>query len=277
MTFKQTLQQFLQMNEQDRTRYFEQHHELLQQLTSHIDTLDAELRDQYIYHTFVELLRHNLLNAEQLKALFHTINEHYLFLGLGDQQTDSVFSRSFAALLMADLLTVDQQQRILPADVLTPVFEKLATSLLYEQDTRVFVEGKGWAHSIAAYADLLVIVIQHDAFPMQLAYKILQSLKDTSWKGYVYTDDEEERFNRIIQALIAKNVPEDILIEWTEQSFDKLDMHLMLFGYNEAFFKGRTCTLHLMKTCYFALKMNNQMPLLQNVIYGQIGKWFSLR
>ena len=105
---------------------------------------------------------------------------------------------------------------------------------------------------------------------------ILQAVKSCLWKETVYVDDEEERLVGVIEALITFGMPEEVLMEWVEQVFDKLDMHLFQNGYNAAFFKARTCTLNLMKTFYFILKTKNIMPKLEGVVYLQIGKWLKL-
>lgn len=279
MQLKETLHHFLQLDLVERTNYLKENsNELLNHMLSEIGSVDPELRDQFIYRTFNELLANHLLNDLDIIMLFEqAISDDYLFYNMGEQNTDSVFTRSFTALLVADLLAIDSQKQILPSTTLAHFFDRVVNYLSNEKDTRVFVDGKGWAHSIAYGADLLTACIQHPAFEIKMAPRILQALKDALWKGYVYTDDEEERFVNILEALIIKGMPEEVFIEWTEQLFDKLDMHLFNQGYNEDFFKGRTCTLNLMKTFYFALKIKNWMPTLQGVIYGQIGKWFKLR
>lgn len=279
MTLKETLQSFLQMDYAHKVVFIKDSQlSLIDGMLAHIGSPDAELRDQYIYQTFHDLINNQLLSDEGLTYLFEkTSSKDLLLFQIREQSSDSVFTRALSALVLANLITFDAQERRLPAEMLVSFFEKAPQLMSLEQDLRTFVANKGWAHSIAASADLIVAVIKHPLFELRFSPVILQALKNSLWKGCVYVDDEEERFTRIINALIIKSIPEELLIEWIEQLFDKLDMHLLHYGYDETFFKGRTVTLNFMKTLYFSLKMKNQMPSLQNTIYTLIGKWFTLR
>lgn len=250
---------------------------LLQQMLTQIGSTDAELRDHLIYRSFITLLSDNLLSSQQLQYLFDTAtSESYLYYQIGEEHTDSVFTRSFSALLIADILAKDAELLILEDEGLDIFFKKIGRYLLLEKDTRGHVEGKGWAHSIAHGADLATVMIKHPKFNLQYAPFILHALKLVTWKENVYVNDEEERLVNIIQALLHRGFSVEALIEWVEQVFDKFEMHLLTQGYNDSFFSGRTCTLNFMKTLYFALKMNNEAPKLQNVLYGQIAKWLKL-
>lgn len=278
MTIKETLQSFSTMTLTERQTFMSQHSDwLLQEMLTHIGTVDAELRDQYIYRSFIDLLSDNLVNPQQLQFLFDTAtSDDFLYLQIGEKTTDSVFTRSFSALLVAGILAKDAELLILNDDSLQIFFKKIGRYLLLEQDTRGFVPDKGWAHSIAHGADLASTTIKHPKFDLQYAPSILHALKLVTWKDTVYVNDEEERLINIVHALLNQNYSEEALIEFVEQVFDKFEMHLMMQGYNESFFSGRTCTLNFMKTLYFFLKMNNKAPQLQNAIYGQVAKWLKL-
>ncbi|MFJ7369824.1 DUF2785 domain-containing protein [Lysinibacillus sp. NPDC098008] len=278
MMIQEALQNFSTMTLSERQAFMSQHGEwLLQQMLAHIGSTDAELRDHSIYRTFIDLLSDNLLSTQQLQYLFQTaISEDFLYLHIGENNTDSVFTRSFSALLVAGLLAKDVELLVLDDDDLQTFFKKIGRYLLVEQDTRGYVQDKGWAHSIAHGADLAATAIKHPKFNLQYAPSILHALKLVTWKDIVYINDEEERFVNIVEALLDQHYSEEALIEFVEQSFDKFEIHLMTQGYNESFFSGRTSTLNFMKTLYFSLKMNNKAPQLQNIIYGQVAKWLKL-
>lgn len=278
MELKETLQTFSTMTFAARQALLlEDGDTLLQQMLTHIGSTDVELRDRLIYRTFITLLSDNLLTSRQLQFLFDTaISDEFLYSLIGEENTNSVFTRSFSALLVAGILAKDAELLILEDEGLDVFFKKIGRYLLLEKDTRGQVEEKGWAHSIAHGADLATMIIKHPKFNFQYAPSILHALKLVTWKDVVYINDEEERLANIIEALLNRGYSEDALIEWVEQVFDKFEMHLLTQGYNSSFFSGRTCTLNYMKTLYFSLKMNNQAPKLQNVIYGQTAKWLKL-
>lgn len=275
MELKEQLSHVLQMNPSQFQTYFNEFGDtLLPNMVQEIGNPDQALRDQLIYPIFRELLRNSYLSDEQFLLLFeYIVNHHLLYYGIGEQHTDSVFTRSYSALLLADILTVDAEKNVLPDNVLHAFFETCSSFLSQEQDTRSFVNEKGWAHSIAYGADLYCAIIRHPAFNQTNAPTMLQAVKSCLWKNTVYIDDEEERFANIVQALITKGIEEQLLIEWVEQLFGTLESHALIKGYDETFYKGRTCTLHFMKTVYFALKMRNLCPTLQGIIFVQVANW----
>jgi hypothetical protein len=78
-----------------------------------------------------------------------------LSVGLGESGTDTVFRRSFSALIVAECLERDNTQHLLPGGKVMEWGDRLATWFLTERDTRGFVPGKGWAHAVAHGADAL--------------------------------------------------------------------------------------------------------------------------
>jgi hypothetical protein len=78
-----------------------------------------------------------------------------LSVGLGESGTDTVFRRSFSALIVAECLERDNSQHLLPGGKVMEWGDRLATWFLTERDTRGFVPGKGWAHAVAHGADAL--------------------------------------------------------------------------------------------------------------------------
>ena len=80
-----------------------------------------------------------------------------LAVGLGEHGTDTVFRRSFSALVLAECIDARQRtrRRWLPDDKLLSWGDRLAAWLVRERDLRGFVPGKGWAHALAHGADAL--------------------------------------------------------------------------------------------------------------------------
>ncbi len=78
-----------------------------------------------------------------------------LQVGLGDRDTDTVFRRSFSALILAQCLARDNRLHALPDDTVLRWGDRLAGWLVRERDLRGYVPGKGWAHAVAHGADAL--------------------------------------------------------------------------------------------------------------------------
>ncbi|MCD6641090.1 MAG: DUF2785 domain-containing protein [Nocardioides sp.] len=81
-----------------------------------------------------------------------------LLTGLGERDTDTVFRRSFSALVLAECLRRDNAHHLVPATRILDWGDRLATWFLRERDTRGHVAGKGWAHAIAHGADALGVL-----------------------------------------------------------------------------------------------------------------------
>jgi hypothetical protein len=70
-----------------------------------------------------------------------------LTAGLGEDGTDSVFRRSYSALVLAHCIRRDNEQRLTPEGTIHRWGDALMSWLVREQDTRGFVPGGGWARA----------------------------------------------------------------------------------------------------------------------------------
>jgi hypothetical protein len=75
--------------------------------------------------------------------------------GLGEAGTDSVFRRSFSALVLAACVARDNELSLLPQTRLLEWGDRVSGWLVREKDVRGFVPGKGWAHAVAHGADAI--------------------------------------------------------------------------------------------------------------------------
>lgn len=78
-----------------------------------------------------------------------------LAAGLGENGTDSVFRRSFSALILGECLDRNNAEHLLPGAKVLEWGDRLATWYLAEKDLRGFVPDKGWAHAVAHGADAI--------------------------------------------------------------------------------------------------------------------------
>lgn len=78
-----------------------------------------------------------------------------LSVGVGEDGTDSVFRRSFSALILGACIERDNQRHLLPGAKILEWGDRAMTWFLTERDTRGYVPEKGWAHTVAHGADTL--------------------------------------------------------------------------------------------------------------------------
>lgn len=252
--------------------------QLVEELLANIGHPNPAVRDELNYRVFIELVQENVLPPTLLNKMATTLaSTAFLYKGIGDGEGDDVFTRSFSALTLTALFHADKQLAFLSTEEAQTLMEQCLPYLAKERDVRGFVEQKGWAHSIAHGADLGAAILTHPHAKIQYGAQLLQGVKASMWKGRVYQDDEDERLVKIVEALIANEFPEDVLVEWMEQLFDRLEGELYQTGYTPAFFHARTNTLHFAKTLYFTLKFSQQYDKLRGVTSIFIAKWMKVQ
>jgi hypothetical protein len=127
---------------------------LAQELTPWLASPDPALRDELAYTILDIWIRHGILTNEQFLSLLPPLKQN-LTSGIGESGTDSVFKRSFSALILASLAQRNLQQPFLSAAQYRALLADALAYLRNERDNRGFDPVKGWIHSTAHTADLL--------------------------------------------------------------------------------------------------------------------------
>ena len=130
--------------------------DLTAELTRMLGDPDPALRDGTAYPTLTTWLDRGVY--DDLLAGLGDGMAMGLLAGLGEQDTDTVFRRSFSALVLGECIARDNRRPLLPGGKILEWGDRLATWLLRERDLRGYVPGKGWAHAIAHGADALAIL-----------------------------------------------------------------------------------------------------------------------
>src|SRR4029078_7540878 len=98
----------------------------------------------------------SLINQGVYDHLLRTLGNGLCVLmedGLGSGTGDSVFHRSFAVLVLAEIIERDTRRDVVGDRTLLGWGDRIATWLVAEKDLRGYVQGKGWAHAVAHGAD----------------------------------------------------------------------------------------------------------------------------
>lgn len=128
-------------------------HELTAELTGMLGSTDPDERDGTAYPTLATWIDRGVYD-DLLPGLGDGMAAG-LSVGLGEQGTDTVFRRSFSALILAECIERDNLTSLLPADKVLEWGDRITTWYLREQDLRGFVPGSGWAHAVAHGADAI--------------------------------------------------------------------------------------------------------------------------
>lgn len=127
--------------------------DLTADLTRMLGDPDPEVRDGLAYPFLATWTEHGVY--DDLLAGLGDGMAAGLEVGLGEQDSDSVFRRSFSALVLAECIDRDTRVRRQPPSRILQWGDQLAAWWVRERDLRGFVPGKGWAHAGAHGADAL--------------------------------------------------------------------------------------------------------------------------
>lgn len=182
---------------------------LVEGMLTHIGDVDEILRDNLIYTTFATwILDHQQLTPEQMEAiLMKVLGENHLFYGLGETETDSVFTRSFSVLLLPLILIAHRRNPFLEPEMIIKAKTTLMAYAPAEKDRRGYVPGKGWAHAIAHTADALDDLAQCQELDEADLLDLLALIGDLSREPRLaYAHAEEERLIIPVIAIINRNI-----------------------------------------------------------------------
>jgi hypothetical protein len=189
-------------------------------MLEYIGTTDSDLRDDLIYSAFATwILRHKAIGEEQLRNLLPIIlDERHLLYKLGEQDTDSVFTRSFSILILPLLLITHRSNRLFPVSDIYQIKERLLYYLENEKDRRGFVREKGWAHAIAHAADALDDLAQCAEMNKSDLVEILEAIrKAVCIDSECYVHSEDERMVTAVIAVFRRELLSDVEItQWVE-------------------------------------------------------------
>jgi hypothetical protein len=203
---KLTLQQIKEDNYAISTDY--KTTDLIFEMLNHIGNPDPILRDELINSILSQwIINHQITENDLKKVLDTVINDDHLFYKIGESNTNSVFTRSFSVLIVALVVYSHRKQNLFNEEEIINISKKVTSYFLQETDLRGYVEGNGWAHSVAHTAD----AIDELAMCNEIGYKeLLYFLEIIQIKvcvgNYVYINKEDERLVTAVISILNRNL-----------------------------------------------------------------------
>lgn len=185
-------------------------------LMTNLHSTDPELRDELSYSILENLIQSDTLLSSQLAELLHfALSEELLFFRIGEHDTDSVFARSFALLIVGTILDADVTTRRLDSQSVHEAIGKVIEYASKERDYRGYVQGKGWAHSIAHAADALGSCVQHPVATESERKRIVVAIRELATVCYPLHHREDDRLSyALLQVVEAERIDTESLVEW---------------------------------------------------------------
>ena len=187
--------------------------DLTAELTWMLGDTDPEMRDGTAYPTLATWVSRGVY--DDLLAGLGDGMAAGLGVGLGERETDSVFRRSFSALVLGECLARDNERPLVPGGKVLEWGDRLATWLLRERDLRGYVPGKGWAHGVAHGADALGTLAQSPHVAANELTVILDVIADRVLLPVdrLFSNGEPDRLAAATMGVLRRNILQLRVIE----------------------------------------------------------------
>ena len=150
--------------------------DLTAELTTMLGSPDPVDRDEFAYPILATWISEGVY--DDLLAGLGDGMAAGLTQGLGESGTDSVFRRSFSALVLAECIGRDNAESRLPPAKIMEWGDRINGWLVRERDVRGFVPGKGWAHAVAHGADAVGVLAESPHFGLTELTVLLDVVAD---------------------------------------------------------------------------------------------------
>jgi hypothetical protein len=174
-----------------------------------LGTTDGEFRERYVYGTLYRWILSDALDAQDLRS-FHRalLGEDVLFSGIGKRESDSVFLRAFAVLLLVPTLARHRQRPYLSERDIDETSRAVSRYLLEERDLRGFVSSeKWWAHGIAHAADAVGQLFECPQTNRESLHRLLSAAAHAMTpSAAVYAHEEDARMAAAVLRLWKREI-----------------------------------------------------------------------
>lgn len=172
------------------------------ELLSCLGSPDPELRDRIGYELYVEWLRNDRLADTTRVQLLGELS-----MRIREPGIDHSLSRSFSALILAELMRSDANKLFLSAEQRQRLLNDAAEALQREQDYRGLIADIGWVHPIAHLSDLLWRFALHPETTQAQAITMLTALRSKIAPTHTaYAFNESDRLARVVSTLLRRQL-----------------------------------------------------------------------
>lgn len=196
-------------------------------LIKNIGNHDSFVRDGLIYPTLASLLYYDHLPKEELVEITKTlIGERCMKYDIPNYYELSVLTRSFSLLALVIIIYRQRNDKILSDELFRKVYTEFMDYFRNEEDYRGYIEGIGWAHSVAHSADVFKQLFRCEVLGETEFKDMLEVIRARFMiNTYVFMSDEDERMVTAIHEALKRNVlKEEYVLDWINgfRSFEKL-------------------------------------------------------
>ncbi|GAC1639896.1 MAG: DUF2785 domain-containing protein [Candidatus Acidiferrum sp.] len=178
---------------------------LAKELSANLKSSDSELRDDLAYSILTEwILEKNVFTADELLTLEAEWRGN-LRVGIGESGTNSIFGRSFSALMLATMAERELKSQFLGEARYRTLLDATLEYLAQEKDLRGFDEKKGWIHATAHTADVLAALVRHPLFAEADQARVLEAVEKRLETAHtIFSFGEQDRLANALAAMAGR-------------------------------------------------------------------------
>ncbi|MCL2350285.1 MAG: DUF2785 domain-containing protein [Defluviitaleaceae bacterium] len=242
----------------------------LAQILENMSSVNPNTRSA-IYKNFENMVKQDIIKPPELiRILDICLSEDYLYKNLG-AISDDVFARSSASLIISTILEANAGRRFLSIPILDATCDRILEYITLENDTRGFVEGKGWAHAIAHAADMLQSLVSNTQIPTDKYPDVLGVIQNCLFKDATYIDQEDERLVTVVKTMMQKGLESAVLERWVLLLHSKIhNIYQDAGGFTYTYHRANVNVCNFLKSLYFSFKTDGERLKLRVFIFDNI-------
>jgi hypothetical protein len=196
---------------------------LTNEMLDNIGAIDPELRDDLIYMVLANWIMDDIYDNQELKQILNIcLDDKHLFYKIGQTESDTVFTRTFSALILAILFHKDNKKDYLEQLEFQTAVSEVFKYFKEEKDLRGYIKQKGWAHAAAHGADILAEIAQSKKANKNTLQKLLMAIiRKIHIKDYIYFNGEDERIASAVKNAIKNpDLDDESINKWFRELTD---------------------------------------------------------
>lgn len=237
--------------------------ELTAELLDYLGSPDPELRDTFAYSILARwLVSYRYHTHEQLHEMVQILQAN-MRSDIGEQGTDSVFLRSYSALILSLVMYRDDRENFLDPLEVTTLMKHAISYLVEEQDLRAWIPGKGWGNAVSNAADLLKFLVHNDALAGAELEAVLGGIADKLVQPtqVTFQHDEDDRLAKTVMAIINRDeLIAFNLIDWVKQFDDWKSEHDPSPAYDPVYNANYQNIKHFLRALLLHLTLAPSLP-----------------
>ncbi len=237
---------------------------LTEELLGYLSSPDAELRDTIAYSIFARwIITHQYYSDKQQINLIERLMP-MLSHELGNHDDDTVFGRSYAALVLSLLAYQEDRSSYMYDSLARNLLDEARNYLIGERDRRAYVDGKGWANACSNTADLLKFMVRNPIIEAKDARLIMDTVaeKVIMQSDYIYHHDEDERLAQVVLAVMDLGLLTTYELEdWVKHFQDWKASHTLDGDYNVTVHSTYQNIKNFLRSVYIQMQLVDSIPI----------------